>query len=213
MVTLGVRGGQSIRRQVLRGIGFFAAGASALVAVGTLASWVHADDAGQAGLGRRLGATAVVLTLVAGGFVSVRRLRRWSERPGWLVPAVAALMLAASIPAVYAGGNGQYDGSCIPVLQAWQPSMTEPSAADVAYFESVLRTPLPHGRAALATFISAQQHKRRAPAFQRVDRYETWRFSEASCAPSSRSHLAWSAAGLGVGAAALTGALRRRRTG
>ena len=214
MVTVGLRGGRSVGRQVLRGIGFFVYGVSGLLAVLTLVSWVHADDDGRAGLVRRLAATAVVLSLGVVVALTMRSLRRWEGRPRWLVPAASVLLVVALVPAVYAPApiTSSSDG-CIPVLGAWEPVVAEPSAADLAFYESLFGQPHPKTRAEADAQVAVARAKRRSPAYQRVENYGLWAQSDAGCAPSSRTHLGWSAAGLGVGAAALTVAVRRRRTG
>jgi hypothetical protein len=203
----------SFGRQVARGIGFFVGGAFALLAVAMLVSWLSSDDDGRPVLGLRLGATVAVLALAAGVSLVQRSLRRWSGRPRWLVPAAVVVLVAALVPAVYAPAPSTSDADgCTPLLNAWEPVVAEPSAADLAFYEGVFTTPLPKGKAQLAAFLSAQEAKHRMPAFERVSSYALWLDSDAACAPSSRTHLAWSAAGLGVGAAALTLAVRRRRS-
>jgi hypothetical protein len=213
MAVVGGVARASVGRQLLRGVGFFAGGASALLTVVMLLSWVHDDEYGRAGLARRLAGTGVVLALVAGGYVTRRQLRRWGERPRWLVPAAVAVFVVALVPAAYAPSNAFYAGSCVPILTAWEPAMSSPSAADLAYYESTFKIPLPRTNAQRAAFVHAQEARQQTPAYQRVSRFRFWYASEASCAPASRNRLGWSAAGLGVGAAALTVAVRRRRTG
>ena len=134
------------------------------------------------------------------------------------MPAAVAIAIAGVAPGVVmqAPARAQLISHCIPIADAWQPVMAPPAAADVAYMAA---HPKP-SRAGLEQMTRQQRHAYEeafnvwlsSPAFARTTLYTLWQYGSGSCATPSRARLGWSAAGLGVGAAALTVAVRRRRT-
>jgi hypothetical protein len=102
----------------------------------------------------------------------------------------------------------------VPLVSAWQPVIATPSAADVAVYESLFVKPATidwHDKAAVAADLARAKAIRAKPAWRTVGRFVSWANSDAACAPVSRTHLAWSATTLGLGAAGIALGIRRRR--
>jgi hypothetical protein len=219
MVTLGVRGGRPIHRQLLRGVAITVALLVGLLLVATAVPWLlNGDGFDDLSAPRRLAVAGTWVGLAAGLTFTWRRLRRWSERPRWLVPAAAAIVVAGLVPAVVMQAPVQpgFISHCVPVADAWRPVMARPSAADVAYM-----TAHPKPSHVSLNVMTRQQRDAfdaafnvwlSSPAYAHMTIYSIWQDGPGPCAVPSRAHLGWSAAGLGVGAAGLTVAVRRRRS-
>jgi len=210
---------RSAPRQALRGVGFFVGLVVALFAMVLLwgvAEWLLGDGTGWDIPGwRRASALVIGLVVVGGSVVTWRRLRAWVDRPRWLVPAAAAVLVVGLLPAlILPAPADDFTGSpCVPIADAWRPAVTA-SASDLAFFQAGMHNGLPssvHDRASLAAYTASQRARQQAPAYQRASRYELWAAGGGSCAPRSRVALGWSAVGLGLGAAALSLGVRRRR--
>jgi hypothetical protein len=219
MTTAAGTGPRPVGRQLLRGIGFFAGLAAAgfgILMLVTLVQWVRGvDDAALIPAWRRITALAIVAVLVAGSILTWRRLRAWADRPRWLVPMAGLVLVAALVPAVWlpAPAEDLAGSSCVPLANAWRPIVTA-SAADMAFFESGRRSGPPstvRDHASLLAYTAVLRARQQTPAYQRASHYITWVVTGGRCAPRSRTALEWSAAGLGLGAAAITLAVRRRR--
>jgi hypothetical protein len=217
MTVLGGTERRPVGVQALRGIGFFVGGVATLMTAALLAWSVRGEDSDfGASAGRRAAGTAVIVVLLAGGYLTFRSLRRWAGRPRWLVPAASLLTIAALVPAVWAAAPATLDsGGCLPLIAAWQPVVAIPSAADVAGYESGFVNPATidkhHKPAVDAKVIFTVKEARATPAFLRSARFAAWEASDAACAPVSRTHLAWSATAFGLGAAGIAAGVRRRR--
>lgn len=214
---------RSVVHQVLRGVGFtLAASFWLLLALWLAGGLLTSEDAfveAAVPPARRAASVAVVVALAVAVLLVRRWLRRWEDRPHWLMPAAWLVLLGALIPAVAIPTARDDFGSrvCVPLADAWRPVLTA-SASDLAYWRSVYAAappPLTHdhaqNRAQLQGYLAAQSAKRAAPAFVRADNYVLWASAGGSCAPRSRTALGWSAAGFGLGAGGIAFAVRRRR--
>ena len=155
---------------------------------------------------RRIGPSLVVAVVGTTVWLTVRRLRTWSERPRWLLPVGAFLVLASAVVAlvpftIHPQGMPQ---ECVPLFHAWEPTLRAPANSDMAVFTSVLvpadlnlKDPVTRRRR-----LEADAVTRQSPAFRRAQTYYRWTFGPGPCGRGSRESLAKSAAlliaGLGV---------------
>ena len=188
----------------------------AVAALWAVAEWLLGNGAGWDVPAWRRGTALVIgLVVVAGSAVTWRRLRAWGDRPGWLVPAAAAVLVAGLLPALIlpAPADDFTGRPCVPIADAWRPVVTA-SASDLAFFRAGMHNGLPssvHDRASLAAYTASQRARQQSPAYQRASRYELWAAGGGTCAPRSRVGLGWSALGLGLGTVAVSMGVRRRR--
>ncbi len=218
MATAVGTGPASVLRQVLRGIGFTLLGLVAVVLAGDAGDWLR----GQSGWGdlsatERSAVAGSWLVLVAALVLTWRRLRRWQERPRWLMRCAAVVAFVGLLPmvAVPAPAQARDISHCVPLADAWRPSVSAPAAADIAFARSV--DAVEHRRVAQRPYrpshgaADAYLAQIESPAYSSVALFQLWQRSPGSCASRSRVARGSSAAGLGVGAAAIGLAVRRRR--
>jgi len=230
-ITPAPRATPSVARQVRRGIGWTAAGLAALVLASALLKNPGAKD-GITNTNVDTGHTTVniepqwkamfVVAVVAAISILVfRRLRRWSERPRWLMPLSVGVLVAGCAlmlwPSTIADAYGDTH-TCTALLDAWHPVVANPGAADLAVRAGLYNVPLQHSpyhdAARMHAFYLAQQRTLQSraaaiqatPAYQRAERYVEWTISQNACAPQARTSFAASGAVFIGGAAALTGA-------
>src|SRR3954470_18226006 len=139
MVTLGVRGGRPLHRQLLRGVAFTAGLLVGLYLAALTIAWLYNED-GFVDLStpRRLAVAGTWVGIAAAASLTWRRLRSWSERPRWLVAAAAVVAIVGTAPAVAipAPAVAGFISHCVPVADAWRPVMPPPSAAELAFVRS-----------------------------------------------------------------------------
>jgi hypothetical protein len=221
MTVVGGTERRPVGLQLLRGIGWFVALVAAVLGVLALAGTAHwllgTSDAGWGvPAWRRISAVVLGVAVVGGAGFTWRRLRAWGDRPRWIVPAAAAVLAAALVPALWlpAPAGDFHSSACFPIADAWQPVVTA-SAADLAFFAAGMHNGLPSGvqdKASIAAYRTSLRERSQTPAYQRASRYTLWVAGGGSCTPRSRTALGSSAIGLGLGAAALSLAVRRRRS-
>ena len=233
-----LRSTPSAAHQVVRGIGWSVAGLATLLLVTMVLKNPGAKD-GITNTDTDTGHTTVniepqwkamlVVAVVAGSaFFVFRRLRRWSERPRWLLPfSVVVLVASAALMLMPLTVTDGYSDShtCSALLDAWHPIVANPGAADLAVRSSLYNVKLEHSpfhdAARERAFYAAQRTRIEArgraitatPAYQRAERYVEWTTSQNACAPRARTLFAASSAVLLGGAAGLSGAtaLSRKR--
>jgi len=226
----------SVARQVLRGISWTAAGLATLALASALLKNPGATD-GITNTDTNTGHTTVniepqwkamfvVAVVAAISFLVFRRVRRWSERPRWLMPLSVGVLVAGCALMLWPSTvSDAYDDThtCTALLDAWHPVVANPGAADLAVRASLYNVQLKHSpyhdAARMHAFYLEQQRTlqardvaiRATPAYQRAERYVEWTISQSACAPQARARFAASSTVFVGGAALLAGAVALSR--
>ena len=217
MAVMGEAARSSVGRQLGRGVAFTVALLVGLTVAFSAVGWlIDLDGDSDLSAAQRTGVGLAWLAIAAVLAVLWRRLRQWSGRPRWLVPAAVVIAVAGLTPAVIAPAPHRpaYISHCAPLADAWRPVMAAPTVADLAYMKAhpkpthvslnvMTRQQRDAYEAAFNAWLSS-------PAYSHVLLYQLWQDGPGPCGASSRTDLGRSAAGLGVGALALTIAVRRR---
>jgi len=201
--------GKSIPVQVVRSIGW-----TVLLLLGlALAVWLFQTREHPV-----WGWIGVFVGLVIAAVVCRRYLRRWESQPRWFLPVSAVVLALALIPALkpFTISPNALPVSCTPLVDAWRPVVSKPSAADLATFRSVDSIPTSlnlRDPAVRRELIDQQDAARATPAFQRAERWAIWTFGQGPCVAHSQRELAIGSGVLAAGAAGIVTALsvRRRR--
>jgi hypothetical protein len=157
-------------------------------------------------------AIAVVAVFALVVWTLVRRIKRWDDRPRWLLPTFVALAVAAcalSLAPFSVTKVDPVDGSvgCVALVSAWDRVESPPNASDLAAYRSALLSPAQFRDPAA---VQAARRATRRPEYQRVEAYFGWAYAHpnAACAPRARQLLSAAAILLAIGLLAAGGALK-----
>jgi hypothetical protein len=207
---------RSIAAQVGRAAGFTAL-VVGLIGVGVWVSGApEASDNGYVTFRPHWALYGALCAAAAAGFFLVRRVRRWVDRPRWLLPAAAGILIVAAVPALkpYTISPELTPLTCVPLLDAWHPVIPHPGPTNWAVWTSIYSAPPPSTSAEAKATLARVQAEKATSAYATDARYAEWTFGPGECVAKSRRTLAISLAVLGGGSAAVVAAtalVKRRR--